>query len=238
MLHVLTISGGQIDVPYIDLVFAVSATSNNSTQTYALMQNTIKQFIDQYGADKIHYSVIAFGDTVVRVVDFNHTFPPTANELKAAIDAQLPLAGGPVLVNALEETRRIFNETKARPNARKVLVVMTDENSGADEKTLATAVRPLEDDNILVISVVTGAANRSESLVISPNPLDVISTDDNQDPIGLSRRIMDRILRESSSLVNRHHYICLDPITVSFTYAIPVNQDIVFVVRRMTTFQH
>ena len=207
----MTISGGQIDVPYIDLVFAVSSTSNNSAQTYALMQNTIKRFIDLYGADKIHYSVIAFGDAVVRVVDFNHTFPPTANELKAAIDAQSPLAGGPVLVDALGETLRIFNETKTRPNARKVLVVMTDENSGADEETLATAVRPLEDDNILVISVATGAANRSELLIISPNPLDVISADDNQDSIGLARHIMDRILRKSSFLVNRHYYICLDP---------------------------
>ena len=176
------------------------------------MTNTIKQFIDKYGgADKIHVSILAFGDRVVRVVNFNHTFPPSANELKAAIDAQPAISGGPVLTNALQETFSVFNETVGRPNATKVLVVMTDANSGADKSILDvalmndadksdldTAVRPLEDSDILVISVTVGAVNRSELLVISPNPLDVISVDENVDSSELADRILDRILRKKT----------------------------------------
>lgn len=183
----------------IDLVFALSAVSGNSFQTYNLMRNTINRFIDTYGADQIHYAIIVYGSSVFRVVNFNHTFPPSANELKTAINKQPPLPGGPVLKDALEETWRIFNETIGRPKARKVLVVITDENSSADKNALVTAVRPLEKSKILVISVAIGAVNRSELLVISPNPLDVISVGSNIDAGVLSERIMDRILRRKSS---------------------------------------
>lgn len=187
------------NLPYdIDLVFALSATSNNSAQTYKLMKNTIKRFIDKYGVGKIQYSIVVYGDQVIRVVNFNHTFPPNANELKAAIDAQAPLSGGPVLNDTLQEGFQIFSETMGRPNAKKVLVVVTDQNSGADKNSLATSVRPLEDNGTLVISVAIGAVNRSELLVISPNPLDVISVDLNADPSVLTVRIMDRILRKAT----------------------------------------
>lgn len=168
------------------------------------MQETIKQFIDKCDADKIQYSIIVYGDSVIRVVSFNRTFPPSANELKAAIDSQAPLDGGPVLLDALQETTRIFNETENRQNAQKVLVVITDENSGSDDDTLAMAVRPLEDSGILVISVTIGAVNRSELLVISPNPLDVISVNDNEEPSTLAVRIMDRILRKTSFTIKQY----------------------------------
>ena len=196
-------------------MFAISATSNSSAQNYSLIKETIKEFIDKYGVDKIQYSIFVYGDSVIRVVNFNRTFPPSANELKAAIDAQTPLDeglammdhaplnAGPVLLDALQETTLIFNETESRQNAQKVLVVITDQNSGSDENDLVMAVRPLEDSGILVISVAVGAVNRSELLVISPNPLDVISVNDNENPLALAVRIMDRILRKASFTINQ-----------------------------------
>ena len=146
------------------------------------MKSTFKKFLDKYGVDKTHYSFIVFGNQVIRVVNFNHTFPPNANELKAALDAQPPLSSGPILKDALLETFRIFNETMDRTNAIKVLVVITDQNSGANKDSLAKAVRPLEDNGVLVISVAIGTVNRSELLVISPSPPDVISVDRNVEP--------------------------------------------------------
>lgn len=190
--------GNQTSLPDIDVVFAISATSNISAQTFNVMQNTIKQFIDKYGANKVHYSLIVSGGSATTVINFNHTFPPSANELKTTIDAQVPLSGDPALGNALEEAFRVFNGTIGRPNAIKALVVITDQNSGDDEGSLATAVRPLEDDLVLVISVAIGAVNRSELLVISPNHLDVISVAVNVNPLALAVRIMDRILRKQT----------------------------------------
>ena len=189
------------DIPKIDLVFALSATSGSSPQSYDLMKNTIKAFVNKYGVNKIHYSIIVYGDSVIRVVNFNRTFPISVNDLKAAIDRQPALIGGPVLKDALQETVRIFNETVGRPGAKKVLVVITDKNSGTPSNTLSIAVRPLEDNGVLVISVGIGeAVERSELNVISPNPLDVISARLNANPSVLAERIMDRILRRKTEL--------------------------------------
>ena len=190
------------NITKLDLVFALSATTSSFIQTYNLMRNTVNRFINTYGVNKIHYSIIVYGNQVSRVVNFNHTFPQSANELKTAINAQPSLPGPTVLRNALAETFRIFNETEGRPGAKKVLVVITDSNSPSDNSnTLTAAVRPLENKKVLVISVAIGNVNRSELLVISPNPLDVISVQSNVDFGVLSEWIMDRILRRKGLLL-------------------------------------
>ena len=130
------------------------------------------------------------------MVTFNRTSQPSAEELKASIDAETPSGGVPDLAQALQETSRIFNETMDRPTANKALVIITDKNSANDKDTLVTAVRPLEDEGILVISVAVGSVNGSELLVISPNPLDVIQAHNNTNPSTLAENIMDRILRK------------------------------------------
>ena len=167
------------------------------------MKETVEQFIDKYGATAIHYSIIVYGGRVLRVVNFNHTFPPSANELKTAISNQRSLSGGPVLKDALDETFRIFNETIGRPKALKVLVVITDNNSENKKDSLSAAVKRLEEQiypkGVLVISVALGAVNRSELLVISPNPLDVLSVGTSINAGILAERIMERILRRKIS---------------------------------------
>lgn len=186
-------------MPNIDLAFAIGATSANSNQSYALMKNTIKQFIDKYGVDNVHYSLIVYGDSVIRFVNFNNTFPPSASDLKAAIDAQPPVSGGPVLKDALQEGFRVFNESEGRPDAKMVLVVMTDENSGVDSNSLSTAVKPVEDLGVLVLSVGAGSTvDRNELSVISPNPKDVLSPTLGENPSVLAERIMERILRRKT----------------------------------------
>lgn len=182
-------------------MFAISAVSAFSQSAYELMKNTIKQFIIKYGVNKIHYSVIVYGDSVIRVVNFNKTFPISVNDLTKAIDAQPALRGGPALTNALAEAIRIFQERVGRPGAKKVLVIITDKNSGIPSSTLATVVRPLEDSGVLVISVAVGNfVDRSELIVISPNPMDVISVRLNTNPSVLAVRIMDRILRRKTCI--------------------------------------
>ena len=165
------------------------------------MKSTVKKFINTYGVNKVHYSIIVYGASVTRVVNFNKTFPISASDLKMAIDMQPALIGGPVLKGALQEAFRVFEETVGRPGAKKVLVVITDKNSGALPNTLAAAVRPLEDKGVLVISVGVGeAVERSELNIISPNPMDVISARLNVNPSVLAERIMDRILKRKTEL--------------------------------------
>lgn len=78
-------------------------------------------------------------------------------------------------------------------------MVFTDSNSPSDGN-LVQAVRPLENDKILVISVGVGDVNRTELLTISPNPLDVLSVQPTPEPRALSKRIMNRILRRKLNL--------------------------------------
>lgn len=76
---------------------------------------------------------------------------------------------------------------------------MTDENSGTDENSLSTAVKPVEDLGVLVLSVGAGSAvDRNELSVISPNPLDVISPALGENPSVVADRIMERILRRKT----------------------------------------
>ena len=186
------------NIPELDLVFAVSATSNE-LETYNSMRDTINRFISTYGSKKVHYSIIVYGKDVQRVISFNHTFPPSVGELRDAISRHAPISGPTVLKNALQETQAIFQEIPSRPNAKKVLVVFTDSNSPSDGN-LVQAVRPLENDKILVISVGVGDVNRTELLTISPNPLDVLSVQPRAEPRALSKRIMNRILRRKLNL--------------------------------------
>lgn len=186
------------NIPELDLVFAVSATSNE-LETYNSMRGTINRFISTYGSEKVHYSIIVYGKDVQRVISFNHTFPPNVSELHKAISRHARISGPTVLKNALQETQTIFQEIPSRPNAKKVLVVFTDSNSPSDGN-LVQAVEPLEKDRILVISVGVGDVNRTELLTISPNPLDVLSVQPRADPRALSERIMNRILRRKLNL--------------------------------------
>jgi len=185
------------------------------------MKSTIKTFINTYGVNKVHYSIIVYGASVIRVVNFNKTFSISASDLKAAIDRQPALTGGPFLKGALQEAFRVFEETVGRPGAKKVLVVITDKNSGARPNTLATAVRPLEDKGVLVISVGIGeAVERSELNVISPNPMDVISARLNVNPSVLAERIMDRILKRNIPLVDVGFAISAASIDSDYIFAL------------------
>ena len=177
----LFVSG--INRTYIDIVFTLIASSDFSNETYALMETTAKQFIEEY--KYVNYYVIAYVDGVLR-------------RARRAVGASEPL------VTVLKEALVVFqNNSFGESNNRKALVVMTDISSSADKNSLEKAVRPIEESGILVISVPIGAVDRKELLVISPNPLDVISVDRNILPLPLAKRIGERIIRKNHFLFKK-----------------------------------
>ena len=58
-----------IDRPYIDIVFTLIASSDFSDETYALMETTAKQFIEEY--EYVNYHVIAYADGMLKLVNFS-----------------------------------------------------------------------------------------------------------------------------------------------------------------------
>ena len=191
----LVVSG--INRTYIDIVFTLIASSEFSNETYALMETTAKQFIEEY--EYVNYYVIAYVDGVLKMVNFSFG----ANESNAAARrARRAVGASEPLISVLEEALVAFqNNSLGESNNRKALVVMTDISSSADKNSLEKAVRPIEESGILVISVSIGAVNRTELLVISPNPLDVISVDKNLQPLQLANRIGERIIRKNHFLL-------------------------------------
>lgn len=103
----------------MDLGFALSATSTFHNETFKLMKDTITYIIDTYGTQKIHYSVLVYGDTATKEINFGQT-PPSPEQLKTAIE-KLPVGiGTPNLAKALEEAVKIFQDENRRPLTRKV----------------------------------------------------------------------------------------------------------------------
>ena len=112
-------------IPEIDLAFALSSTSASSSETHKLMKDTINAIVNEYGIDRIHYSIIVFGSSPKTFVQFSEKFP-RAQVLKDFVSALPRREGGPSLDEALQEGRRLFLSPFVRPNAKKVLVVITD----------------------------------------------------------------------------------------------------------------
>ena len=134
------------------------------------------------------------------MVNFSFESNAAARRARRAVGASEPL------INVLEEALVAFQSNSlGESNNRKALVVMTDISSSADKKSLEKAVRPMEESGILmVISVPFGAVNRKELLVISPNPLDVISVDRNIQPLPLAQLIGERIIRKNHFLLKNN----------------------------------
>ena len=197
----LFVSG--INRKYIDIVFTLIASSDFSNETYALMETTAKQFIEEY--EYVNYHVIAYVDGELKLVNFSfgaNDSNAVAGRARRAVGASEPL------INVLEEALVAFqNSLLGESNNRKALVVMTDISSSADKKSLEKAVRPIEESGILVISVPIGAVNRKELLIISPNPDDVISgVDKNTQPLLLANRVGERIIRKNHFLLKKYHF--------------------------------
>ena len=105
------------DVLTVDLAFALSATSADANTNFKLMKDTIKAFADMYGMAKIHYAVIAYGQTPRKWFDFKSQ-PSDFEAFKRTIDEIAREVGIVALDKAVEEARKLFDES--RPQARKV----------------------------------------------------------------------------------------------------------------------
>ena len=70
----------------MDLGFAISATAGQKDRTFQLMKDTMKAIVDQYGTEKIHYSVIVYDRVPTTRVSFEREMP-NRETLKRIIDA-------------------------------------------------------------------------------------------------------------------------------------------------------
>ena len=85
---------------------------------------------------------------------------------------------------------------EGRPNAKKILVVITDETSSSDLSNVTVEGRELEMENIRVIPVAVGnGADLNELQKTTPWLDDIIETDNDENPYKIAVKILQTGLK-------------------------------------------
>ena len=151
----------------MDLVFAISTISPKADVNFAKIKDVIQELIDEYGVQRVYYSIILFGrDPSVRI-----KFTPRLSEeaLKNAVNSLPRPTGGSSLQAALEKGREVFDEG-SRPDSKKVVIVILDQKSESTIADVRDAANKLDEDGIRVIPVAFGSrADTDEGEAATPN---------------------------------------------------------------------
>ena len=180
-------------MPLIDLTFAISATSLSADTTFRLMQNTINKIVFDYDIFRIHYSVIVYGSVVTTTIDFSTSIPNKANLIHRV--ARLQRLDGPVRLHlALEDAKRVYRLREVRPEARRFLVVIMDNESTDNVDSVTRAVTDLDSQDVVVIGVSIGnSTNPNDFEIITKGPPHIITAAVNKSSAELAEEIIDAI---------------------------------------------
>lgn len=152
----------------VNLIFAISALSSNANEKFKKMKDIIKTMVDEYGKERIHYSLILFGKEPSVELRFSKTFD-TDSELKAFLDRKERATDGAALDKALKKATELFKEYQ-REGAKNVLVVIMDKKSTSDGKEVKNMAIPLWDDDVEVIPIAFGRdSDENELKSITPH---------------------------------------------------------------------
>ena len=182
-------------VPIIDLAFAISATVSNPAKTFKLMKNTIRSIMDQYGAVKIHYSVIVFGNEPAIMIDFSDDF--SISDLKSQVRTFPRRSGEPSITKALEKAKQLFEDRAVRADAHRILVVIIDNDSVGDPRDInkLAGAKELEKKNVLIIPVAVGTdVDTNELEKLTPYKDNVINRPRLPDPRDLATDIINKAI--------------------------------------------
>lgn len=179
-------------MPKLDLVFAISSTSEDTDETFQLMISAIDSLLQKYDSSKIRYGVLVYGDDSTVVVHLkNHT---DADQIQEQLTTIVPSVGGTALDKALEAAALMFAQAGDREDADRVLVIMTDERSGLDEDVVVVATKPLERMAVKIVPVVVGDDVKAKEFEKVTSKDNIITTKKDEDPEDLSAEIMERVI--------------------------------------------
>lgn len=177
----------------MDLVFALSANALKKQENFKQMKDIIKTMIDRYGTSSIRYAVLTFGNVPWTAVSFN-TVLPDDEALKGLVDSARQSSGA-LLDKALEEAKLLF-ESQGRPDAKHVLVVVTDKKSSSSSDDLKNQSKALEDGGIKVIPVALGKeSDVPELITATPNKENLVDVDEGDDPVVTAEIILRKALK-------------------------------------------
>ena len=176
-------------MPSIDLVFVINAASSDSDNTFTRMKSVMGNIVDKYGIDRIHYGVVLYGERPSIQLRFqNRTM--TENQLKRIIVSLPKPSGAPLLDRALKEAMMLLNSS-ARPDAKKIVLVITDKGSANTKDELEKSSLALEQNGIRIVALTIGGEADVEELENVVNrPSDIINTQGHEKPDSIATKII------------------------------------------------
>lgn len=177
----------------VDVVFAISATASDAQQTFSFMKKVIKIIFEKHGVDNMRPAIIVFGDVVSVRLSFDEKISEL-DELKERIDNLPRNTGTPDLDAALVEANRLF--AGARLNAKKVLVIISDDASDNRPWEIRARAGKLEEEEIEVVPV--GIGNEADLRQLehtTPHKDNLITADKDDDTDDVADEILEKILR-------------------------------------------
>ena len=186
------------NIPDTDIGFAISADSIDSDSIFALMKWIINTIIDRYGTLKVRFSVIAYGSIVTTRFTFDNT-KFTQEDLIRAVNETQQVSGTPDLLMALEEAEILFRKS-SRPNATRVLVVLSDVVGLANDSELTACAGRLRKQGVLILSAGFGPqanqiGKQMEKVVVSQSDYMDVGNFSTKRPVVIAEKIMFKALQ-------------------------------------------
>ena len=159
----------------------------------------IKSFIDKYAMHRLQYGIISYGSTPKIELSLEDSLKPDVKQRVEAI--RLPRST-PDLAKSLQLGELLL--ISGRPNADKVLVVITDVKSGSSPREIKLAAEYLDNKDIRVFAVSIGSeADSAELAIASGSKKNVINSSNTDEPGRIREHIMDKIRQGNLSEIMR-----------------------------------
>ena len=174
-------------------MFVVSAQASNSL---SYMKDVITDIMQNYSTNLIHYAVVLYGDQPLVVLKFSDGVTDP-DQLAGIVSSAPEVPGNSALDKALQKAKQLFIEDDGvRPDARKVLVVITDDKSSGDEEVAKGIANDLTDKLVTIITVAVGEdASPKELESLTPTDEDSLNTTTDEDPGETGKQIIQTILK-------------------------------------------
>lgn len=174
-------------------MFVVSAQASNSL---SYMKDVITNIMQNYSTNLIHYAVVLYGDEPLVVLKFSDGVTDP-DQLTGIVISAPEVPGNSALDKALQKAKQLFVEDDSvRPDARKVLVVITDDKSSGDEEVAKGIANDLTEKLVTLITVAVGEdASPKELESLTPTDGASLNTTTNEDPGETGKQIIQTILK-------------------------------------------
>lgn len=164
----------------------------DAEENFKLVKSTIDSIIERHGVKKHLYSLMTFGQRSNIVFPFQKTDKESL--LTLIQGARLP-SGSPDLVNALKDVKYLFFQPSggARPDSRKVIIVMIDRKSVNTGSNIEKIVGDFEDGKVRFVTVIIGKnAGQDELIPLAPDKdkTNIVYTDKDGVPSIVGKKIM------------------------------------------------